>query len=309
MVLNTGNRTDIPAFYSDWFFNRIRAGEVLVRNPYNLNAVTRYRLDPSVVDALVFGTKNPAPMLPRLAELKGFRQFWHVTVTPYGKDVEPGVPDKHDVLKSVRQLSETVGKDRVVWRYDPVFLSERYSKEYHLRAFETMASELEGATGQVVISFIDLFQKTKKNFPEVREVSPSDQDELAKHFVRIAAAHGMEVLSCLEDRRLAAFGVDVSGCMTQEKLEAALGLHFSVPPGKGQTREGCACLLGGDIGMYNTCAHFCKYCYANYDRETVVQNRALHDPESPFLIGGPHPADIIHDADQQSWINDQVTLF
>lgn len=309
MVLNTGNRTDIPAFYSDWFFNRIRAGEVLVRNPYNLNAVTRYRLDPSVVDALVFGTKNPAPMLPRLAELKGFRQFWHVTVTPYGKDVEPGVPDKHDVLKSVRQLSETVGKDRVVWRYDPVFLSERYSKEYHLRAFETMASELEGATGQVVISFIDLFQKTKKNFPEVREVSPSDQDELAKHFVRIAQAHGMEVLSCLEDRRLAAFGVDVSGCMTQEKLEAALGLRFSVPPGKGQTREGCACLLGGDIGMYNTCAHFCQYCYANFDRETVVQNRALHDPESPFLIGGPHPADIIHDADQQSWINDQVTLF
>lgn len=309
MVLNTGNRTDIPAFYSDWFFNRIRAGEVLVRNPYNLNAVTRYRLDPSVVDALVFGTKNPAPMLPRLSELKGFRQFWHVTVTPYGKDVEPGVPDKHDVLKSFRQLSEAVGKDRVVWRYDPVFLSERYSKEYHLRAFETMASELEGATGQVVISFIDLFQKTKKNFPEVREVSPSDQDELAKHFVRIAKAHGMEVLSCLEDRRLAAFGVDVSGCMTQEKLEAALGLRFSVPPGKGQTREGCACLLGGDIGMYNTCAHFCQYCYANFDRETVVLNRALHDPESPFLIGGPHPADIIHDADQQSWINDQVTLF
>lgn len=309
MVLNTGNRTDIPAFYSDWFFNRIRTGEVLVRNPYNLNAVTRYRLDPAVVDALVFGTKNPAPMLPRLAELKGFRQFWHVTVTPYGKDVEPGVPDKHDVLKSFRQLSEAVGKDRVVWRYDPVFLSERYSKEYHLRAFETMASELEGATGQVVISFIDLFQKTKKNFPEVREVSPSDQDELAKHFVRIAQAHGMEVLSCLEDRRLAAFGVDVSGCMTQEKLEAALGLRFSVPPGKGQTREGCACLLGGDIGMYNTCAHFCKYCYANFDRETVVQNRALHDPESPFLIGGLHPADIIHDADQQSWINDQVTLF
>ncbi|MBQ3051022.1 MAG: DUF1848 domain-containing protein, partial [Clostridia bacterium] len=272
-------------------------------------AVTRYRLDPDVVDVLMFGTKNPAPMLPRLHELDAFRQLWHVTITPYGKDIEPNVPDKHEVLKSFQELSRLVGEDHVVWRYDPVFLSERYPMEYHLRAFEAMASELEGYTGQVVISFIDLFQKTKKNFPEVREVYEPEQDALSEAFVSIANAHGMKVVACLEDGRLARFGVDVSGCMNQKKVEDALGIRLAVPAGKGQTREGCTCLLGGDIGMYNTCTHFCRYCYANYDRATVLQNRELHDPESSFLIGGPHPADIVKDADQQSWLDDQITLF
>ena len=309
MIINSGNRTDIPAFYSEWFYNRIKAGEVLVRNPYNLNAVTRYRLDPEVVDLLVFGTKNPAPMLPRLHELDAFRQLWHVTITPYGKDIEPNVPDKHEVLASFRELSRIVGKDCVVWRYDPVFLSERYPLEYHLRAFETMTAELEGYTGQVVISFIDLFQKTRKNFPEVREVYEPEQEALSEAFVSIAQDHGMKVVACLEDPGLARFGVDVSGCMSQKKIEDALGIRLSVPAGKGQTREGCACLLGGDIGMYNTCSHFCRYCYANYDRATVLQNRELHDPGSPFLIGGPHPADLVKDADQQSWLDLQTSLF
>ena len=309
MIINTGSRTDIPAFYSDWFYNRIKAGEVLVRNPYNLNAVTRYRLDPEVVDVLAFCTKNPAPMLSRLHELDAFRQLWHVTITPYGKDIEPNVPDKHEVLKSFQKLSRLVGKDHVVWRYDPVFLSDRYTMDYHLRAFETMTSELEGCTGQVIISFIDLYQKTKKNFPEVREVYGPEQDTLSEAFVSIARDHGMEVVACLEDARLAQFGVDVSGCMTKEKLEDAFDIRLKVPAGKAQAREGCACLLGGDIGMYNTCSHFCRYCYANYDRETVLQNRELHDPESPFLIGGPHPADLVKDADQQSWLDLQTSLF
>lgn len=309
MIINTGSRTDIPAFYSEWFYNRIRAGEVLVRNPFNLNAVTRYRLDPDVVDALIFCTKDPSPMLPRIRELDAFRQLWHVTITPYGKDVEPGVPDKHDVLDSFKRLSDEVGKDHVVWRYDPIFLSGRYTMDYHFRAFETMATELEGYTTQVIFSFIDLYQKTKKNFPEVREVFEPEQDAMAERMVHIAAGHGMQLIACLEDARLAKFGVDVSGCLTQKKVEEALDIRLNVPKNRGQAREGCRCLLGGDIGMYNTCSHFCRYCYANYDRPTVEQNRNLHDPESPFLIGGPHPADVLHDADQQSWLELQTTLF
>lgn len=309
MILNTGSRTDIPAFYAEWFYNRIQAGEVLVRNPYDLNAVTRYRLTPDVVDGICFCTKDPAPMLPRLSDLSAFRQLWHVSVTPYGRDVEPGVPDKRAVLKSVQELSDLIGPQRVVWRYDPIFLSERYPTDYHFRAFEQMASTLEGYTGQVIISFIDLYQKTKKNFPEVREVSFPEQEQIARELVSLAGEHGMKVIACLEDARLAAFGVDVSGCMTQEKVEEALGIRLKVPAGKTNARKGCACLLGGDIGMYNTCSHFCRYCYANYDRKTVEQNRALHDPESPFLIGGPHPADVVKDADQQSWLDAQISLF
>lgn len=309
MIINTGSRTDIPAFYSEWFYNRIREGYVLVRNPYNMNAVTRYQLTPDVVDAIMFCTKNPAPMLPRLHEIDNFRQLWHVTITPYGKDIEPNVPNKHKVLKSFQKLSEIVGKKCAVWRYDPIFLSDRYDIEYHLRAFEKMATELEGYTEQVIISFIDLYQKTKKNFPEVREVYPEEQEEICKAFVDIANTYGMQVVTCLEAKRLAAFGVDVSGCMNQEKVEQALGIKLNVPAGKAQTRDGCNCLLGGDIGMYNTCSHFCKYCYANYDRKTVEQNRMLHNPESPFLIGGPHEADTIKEADQHSWINNQISLF
>ncbi|MBQ8063228.1 MAG: DUF1848 family protein [Clostridia bacterium] len=309
MILNTGSRTDIPAFYAEWFYNRVKAGEVLVRNPYNLNAVTRYRLDPKVVDVLVFCTKNPAPMLPRIRELDAYRQLWHVTITPYGKDIEPGVPDKHEVLASFRELAKAVGKDHVVWRYDPIFLSDRYTMDYHFRAFETMASELEGYTSQVIFSFIDLYQKTKKNFPEVREVYEPEQDAMTETLVSMAGQHGMQLIACLEDTRFAKYGVDASGCMTKEKVENAFDIRLDIPKNKVQTREGCACLLGGDIGMYNTCSHFCRYCYANYDRETVLQNRALHDPESPFLIGGPHPADVIHDADQESWLDPQIALF
>lgn len=309
MIINTGSRTDIPAFYSEWFYNRVRAGEVLVRNPFNLNAVTRYRLDPDVVDVLAFCTKNPAPMLPKLQELQEYRQLWHVSITPYGKDIEPGVPDKHAVLASFRELSKAVGKNHVVWRYDPIFLSDRYTMEYHFRAFETMAAELEGYTSQVIFSFIDLYQKTRKNFPEVREVYEPEQDAMAETLASIAKQHGMQLIACLEDARFQTFGVDVSGCMTKEKVEDAFRIRLDIPKNKAQTREGCACLLGGDIGMYNTCSHFCRYCYANYDRETVLQNRAFHDPESPFLVGGPHPADVIHDADQQSWLLNQLTLF
>lgn len=309
MIINTGSRTDIPVFYSEWFYNRIKAGEVLVRNPFNLNAVTRYRLDPEVVDALVFCTKNPAPMLPRIHELAPFRQLWHVTITPYGKDIEPGVPDKHEVLQSFRDLSNAVGKDHVVWRYDPIFLSDRYTMDYHFRAFETMATELEGYTTQVIFSFIDLYQKTKKNFPEVREVYEPEQDAMTERMAVIAKEHDMTLIACLENKRLEQYGVDTSGCMTQEKVEQSLGIQLKVPKNKAEAREGCTCLLGGDIGMYNTCSHFCRYCYANYDRKTVNQNRLIHNPNSPFLIGGPHEADIVKDGNQFSWINRQMTLF
>ena len=166
MVINTGQRTDIPAFYADWFVNRLKAGFVLVRNPYNPRSVTRYRLSPEVVDLIGFCTKNPAPMLPHMDLLRPYGQFWYVTITPYGKEIEPGVPDKREVLESFRRLSDTVGPDRVGWRYDPVFISGDYPAERHIRAFEYMAQTLSGYTHTAVISFVDLYEKTKRNFPE-----------------------------------------------------------------------------------------------------------------------------------------------
>ncbi len=171
MILNTGNRTDIPAFYTPWFMNRVKSGEVLVRSPYAENQVTRYRLDPSVVDLLVFCTKNPYPILPHLKSLSIFDTFWHVTITPYGRDIEPNVPSKRDILSAFQYLSHQIGANRIVWRYDPILINHTYTTAYHIEAFRSMAETLQGYTHQVVISFIDLYEKNKAQLSR----SPSRQ--------------------------------------------------------------------------------------------------------------------------------------
>lgn len=306
MIIDTGNRTDIPAFYSKWFMNRIREGFVMVRNPYSPEQVTRYRLDPEVVDAIIFTSKNPEPMVKHLSELDRFRTFWYVTITPYGKSIEPGVPDKRKVIDAFRKISEHVGSHAMSWRYDPIFISDTYSVDYHIDAFERMASELEGYTEQVVISFIDLFEKTKKNFPEVREVVREERLALGKAFAETGRRHNMTVRSCLEGVELAQFGVDVSGCMSQAVIEHAIGEKLIVP--KSRHILDCECVMGNDIGAYNSCAHFCRYCYANYDKEAVRANMKKHDPDSPFLIGNAMPLDRVNIADQKSYITDQLTM-
>ena len=307
MIINTGQRTDIPAFYADWFVNRLKAGFVLVRNPYNPRSVTRYRLSPEVVDLIGFCTKNPAPMLPHMDLLRPYGQFWYVTITPYGKEIEPGVPDKREVLDSFRRLSDTVGPDRMGWRYDPVFISGEYPAERHIRAFEYMAQTLSGYTRTAVISFVDLYEKTKRNFPEVRPVTAEQRLLLGKAFVEIAGQYGMTVRPCGEGDELARFGADCSGCMTVAMYEQALGRRLKVPK-TAPARKECACYLGGDIGAYNTCGHLCRYCYANYDAATVRKNLAAHDPESPLLIGHLEPGDQVHEAKQESWIDPQITM-
>ena len=307
MIINTGQRTDIPAFYADWFVNRLKAGFVLVRNPYNPRSVTRYRLSPEVVDLFGFCTKNPAPMLPHMDLLRPYGQFWYVTITPYGKEIEPGVPDKREVLDSFRRLSDTVGPDRMGWRYDPVFISGDYPAERHMKAFEYMAQTLSGYTRTAVISFVDLYEKTKRNFPEVRPVTAEQRLLLGKAFVEIAGQYGMTVRPCGEGDELARFGADCSGCMTVAMYEQALGRRLKVPK-TAPARKECACYLGGDIGAYNTCGHLCRYCYANYDAATVRKNLAAHDPESPLLIGHLEPGDQVHEAKQESWIDPQITM-
>lgn len=309
MIINTGSRTDIPAYYSEWFYNRIQEGYVCVRNPYYPSQVQRFRLSPEVVDCLVFCTKNPAPMLPRLNELAQYRQFWGVTITPYGREIEPNVPDKEEVMDSLIELSKTVGIQAVSWRYDPIFISEKYSVEFHVQTFEYMAQKLCGFVDNCVISFIDLYEKTKRNFPMVQVVCRADREYLAQEFVRIGKKYGITIRSCCEGTELHRFGVDVSGCMTQSVIERAIGGSLQVPKSKKSVREGCECLLGNDIGMYNTCGHACVYCYANYDNETVRNNRRLHQPDSPFLIGGWLPEDEVKDAKQESYYVGQMSLF
>lgn len=308
MILQTGNRTDLPAFYSTWLANRIRQGCVLVRNPFNPVNVTRYRIDPSVVDLIVFCTKNPAPMLQYMDLLTPYRQYWFVTITPYGRDIEPNVPDKDLVMGSFRQLSETVGPDCMCWRYDPIMIDSDWTVQRHIEAFSAMCAKLEGLTRTCVISYIDLYEKVLRNFPQVQSVPFEIQLELTGRLVEIAADHGMIIKPCGEDPRLSSVGADCSGCMTQQTFERAIGQNLILPPNPKNRRE-CACYITNDIGQYNTCGHLCRYCYANADRDTVRRNMRLHDPSSPLLIGNLRPEDKIHEAKQKSWIDLQMRLF
>lgn len=309
MIIQTGMRTDIPAFYSQWFLNRLNEGFVLVRNPYNQSQVTRYSLSPDVVDLIAFCTKNPAPMLSQMSALKPYGQYWFVTITPYGKDIEPNVPDKESVMDNFIRLSNTVGVDSVGWRYDPVFVDEKHSVEWHISEFEHMAKKLAGFTKTCVISFIDIYKKVERNFPQVVEVSKKDRIIIGKAFIDIAAKYGMTIRPCAEGNDLAEYGADCSGCMTVNTFETALHERLIVPKRKTNQRNGdCACLLGVDIGVYDTCGHLCKYCYANTDVALVKRNMQCHDPKSPFLLGCSQSGDVIHDAVQKSWIDRQMRL-
>ena len=307
MIINTGQRTDIPAFYAEWFANRLREGFVCVRNPYDPGQVSRYRLDPAVVDVIGFCTKNPAPMLPYMDLLSDYGQYWFVTITPYGRDIEPNVPDKHRLIDDFRTLSGIVGIRSAGWRYDPVFISDRYTEEYHLRAFEQIASALDGCTETAVISFIDLYPKVRRNFPEVKEVTKEQRLRLGREFIRIAAAHGMTLRPCAEGDELASYGADYSGCMKISDYEKAIGRRLAAPARKGARAE-CACYLACDIGAYNTCRHLCRYCYANAEPAEVLAQSRLHDPKSPLLIGHLREDDRIHDVPQKSWIDDQMSF-
>lgn len=308
MILQTGMRTDIPAFYSRWFANRLKEGFVLVRNPYNPENITRYKISPDVVDLIGFCTKNPAPMFEYMDLLKAYGQYWFVTITSYGRDVEPNVPPKEKVMEAFRKLSDIVGINSISWRYDPIFIDGKYTLERHIADFEKVVKYLAGYTKVCVISFIDLYKKVLRNFPQVNEVDHADRLSIGKAFVEIGRKYGITIKPCAEGRELECYGADCSGCMTIQTYETALGMKLNAPKKK-SLRSECSCLLGSDIGEYDTCGHLCRYCYANNDVQAVQRNMRNHNPDSPLLIGNLHERDKIHDAKQESWIDNQLTLF
>ncbi|MCD7811624.1 MAG: DUF1848 domain-containing protein [Ruminococcus sp.] len=310
MIIQTGMRTDIPAFYSEWLVNRIKAGFVCTRNPYYPNQVTKYSLSPDVVDIIGFCTKNPAPMLDYMEVLSPYGQYWFVTITPYGREIEPNVPPKENVINDFIRLSKIVGADSMGWRYDPIFLTEAYTINRHIHDFEEMAKQLQGYTHSCVISFIDLYEKTKRNFPQAKAVEKADRIALGKSLIEIAKKYDITICPCCEGDELAVYGADCGGCLTQNILEQAIHGRLDIPKSKIKSqRSACTCVFGRDIGQYNTCGHLCKYCYANANNRLVMQNMKLHDPKSPFLIGNSTPDDVVHIAQQESWVDNQLMLF
>ena len=310
MIINTGMRTDIPAFYSTWLLNRIKEGYVYVRNPYYRNQVTKYSLSPDVVDCLAFCTKNPHPLIIHLKELDKYKQYWFVTITPYGKDIEPNVPDKKQIIEDFKILSNHIGVDSVALRYDPIIINDKFDVNMHIKCFERLISQLKGYTHDCTISFLNLYKKVKRNASDLQTPTVEEQKEIAKAFSKIGKENNIIVHACCEKEFLKDYGLDVTGCMSQEIVEKAIGSHLNVPKTNISKREQCNCLMGNDIGAYNTCPHFCKYCYANANKELVKENIKKHIQISPFLIGEEEPDDIIYEAKQKSWISlsDQISF-
>ena len=283
MIYHASMRTDIPAFYSKWFYNRIRAGWFAVRNPYNDQSVTKHSLDPAVTDLLMFCTKNPEPMLSGLDLLRDYHQSWHVTITPYGSDLEPNVPPKNDVVSAVQYLASIIGADRIAWRYDPIILTERYPIDYHVRAFERLASRLQHSVSSVIISFVLRYPKLRVLAPFLSEVSASDKRIMIGRLSEISKRYSIPLKLCAEPHIYTDLA-DQSGCETESGLESKIGYPIRLPRTKPK-RTHCNCYLGLDMGAYNSCPHLCRYCYANNQTHEVTSAFNGHDPLSPILIG------------------------
>lgn len=285
MILSVSRRTDILAFYSEWFLHRIKEGFVYTKNPMNPRQISRLELSLEVVDCIIFWTKNPSPMLGRLEELKGYNYYFQFTLTGYGKDVEPGVPNKKEVMIPVFQhLSQKIGSERIVWRYDPIFFTDKYTEEYHLKAFSQIATALKGYTDTCVISFLDMYSKISKNMQALGIQDRADEEwkSFAAKLAGIAHENGLKIVTCAETMDLSSYGIGHSSCIDKERIERIIGSGISVARDKNQRKE-CGCVESIDIGTYNTCQNGCKYCYANYSRDSVMKNSQRYDANSPLL--------------------------
>ena len=310
MILSVSRRTDIPAYFSHWFFQRLEEGYVLVRNPRNPHQVSRVELNPSVVDGIVFWTKTPLPMLDKLDRLQEYAYYVQFTLTPYGQDIEPGVPSKGKVvIPTSQKLSEVVGPHRVIWRYDPILLSPKYTLEYHIRYFEELAKRLSPYTEKCVISFLDQYRKTQRNMKTFHLQVPTleSQDTLAKVFSQIAHSYGLQIETCAEGIDLESYGIQHSRCVDDRLFSRLLGRPLLAEKDRNQRQE-CGCAESIDIGVYNTCRNGCRYCYANFSPATVAANCTKCDPFSPLLLGQLGPEDKVVFRKTQSLLSDQLSF-
>ena len=311
MIISASRRTDIPTYYSEWFFNRLREGDVLVRNPMNARHISRISLSPEAVDGIVFWTKNPVPMLSRLGELEPYPYYFQFTLTAYGRDVEPNLPGKNGVLiPAFQELSRMAGRERVVWRYDPIFLSDRYTVEYHCRYFRVLAAKLGEYTEKCTVSFLDFYRSTARNMRSlhIREMTAAQQREMMERFSEIAGEYGLYIDTCSEAISLEDLGISHASCVDRERLERIGGYRLKVGRDRNQRKE-CGCAASVDIGAYDTCGNGCLYCYATDSPPRAAERVRAHRPDSPILFGTVGPEDVIREREAVSLREQQLSLF
>lgn len=292
MIISASRRTDIPAFYSLWFMQRIRDGYCTVFNPFNRKQVTKVSLLPNDAEVLVFWTKNPQPLIPYLKELddRGFRYFFQYTLNGYPPELEPKVPELKDRLETFLKLAELIGPEKIIWRYDPIVLSTITGHDYHQAMFEKIARTLKGSTQRVVISFVDSYRKATFQFKQLakqgifieEEMNLEALEDFVRNLVSISKENGLELQSCAEKLDLTSWGVWPGKCIDPQYLKRVFGIDVNLKKDKNQRRE-CGCVQSKDIGAYETCLHGCRYCYAG-TLQVGLRNHGRHDVDSPSLI-------------------------
>jgi len=292
MIISASRRTDVPAFYSDWFMKRLEAGHCRVPNPFNPLQVTIVSLKPEDVEVIVFWTRNASPLLPHLKdlELKGYRSTFLYTVMNNPGAVDPRCPSLKEALATFKALSDRIGPERVIWRYDPLVFTNATNPDFHKKTYETIAKELRGYTSRSIMSVVNLYKKVKKRLTalkeegiELAECGGEDFGELMRFMALVARDNAMSIQSCAQDKDLAEYGILPGKCIDDELIKKVFGLEVSHTKDPSQ-RKACGCVVSKDIGMYDTCLYGCAYCYATNSFEKAKENYRRHDPEAPSLI-------------------------
>ncbi len=298
MIISASRRTDIPAFYGEWFMSRIRAGYFLRVNPINKKQQKAISLLPENVDCFVFWSKNPSPFLKYLGALdqKGYKYYFQYTLNDYPLIFEPRVPDLAARTKTFKQLSDKVGPARVVWRYDPIIISNQTSVDYHIRRFAKLTAMLGKYTRRVTISFLDMYGKVNAKLNKFEQLNklvgenitaPENKEKLillVRSLSSIARAAGLEIQTCAENVDLAEYGIHHGKCLDPELINKTFGLSLNIKKDPAQRPE-CLCATGVDMGFYDTCKYNCSYCYATISEKAVQNNLLKHNPKSPAMLG------------------------
>ncbi|SEQ98607.1 protein of unknown function [Lachnospiraceae bacterium NE2001] len=318
MIISASRRTDIPAYFSEWFMNRIYAGYAVVRNPLNANQLSKVYLTPDLVDCIVFWTKNPVPIIPRLDELKDFCYYFQFTLTGYDKDIERNLPDKKEVLlPAFKELADKIGPERVIWRYDPILINDRYSSDWHLETVKWLSDNLKGYTEKCVFSYVDYYKKIDKNLNSIGIKYPTDAEkkDIAIGIRDIVSANGMVATTCAENIELDGLGINHNACIDKALVERLTGGKIKNTKKNlkdAAQRPECGCMPSKEIGAHNTCSNGCIYCYANFSPDSVKKSMARYDPKSEILCDVIGPDEVVKDAADQNklvQIDGQMSMF
>lgn len=285
MIISASRRTDIPSLHTKWFLNRLKEEYVITQNPISKNNFYKIPLNKNIVDIIVFWSKNPnIDFLKEVRDL-GYEFYLHFTITPYNKNIERNIPDKNLLIKNFQIIIKLFGKEKIIWRYDPIILNDDFDANYHINNFKNFADNLNGYTDECIFSFVQIYSKIKNN---IKNINDDDKLLLIENMKEISEKNNIKLKSCSQDfDNITNIRVEKSACIDKERIQKILGYSIKEKKDKSQ-RKLCNCIESIDIGIYNTCTNGCIYCYANsknilkdYDANNeILSDKNLIDNEN-----------------------------